>query len=520
MKHFWFIREMASRPAVVSLAMVVLLAVPLAAGAQMTLEATEGYAAPAQKVEVRWQAKMPQSAADVRPNCDLGKTNRYPPKPERLRQQEIRAPQLPQTQLRAAADSDFQFFKKHALTNAESSTSTSNVLEPTTARYGRKILYTGNWFAAKSTDGGNSFVYVDPFTLFTPPAGMQFCCDQEVIYDRTRGMWIWSLLYVTDDEKGGANRIAISTDLNTWWYYDFNVSTTLLSEYPHLALSDNFLYVTTNQWNLEEFVGSLIFRVPLTEMRLGRDFQYSYLTRSNIFNWTLAKNFGHQNVAYFATNYILAGPYDRIRVYTWPETSSTLSWHDIDVSPWTFAPFTCTTPDATNPCARADDRILGATITNWGAPGVTNKVLWLSWNANVIDGRPMPYTYVVKINATNWTVLGYADLWSPSYSWFYTAISPNDRGHIALATNALGGTQYEDFAVSIYDDITPSPPPDWQLWLVRSGNKGPSNNKWGDYNCVDRSYPNAFRWVASGHVKLIKDTVLPYFVDFGRARDQ
>ena len=349
---------------------------------------------------------------------------------------------------------------------------------------------------------------------------MQFCCDQDVLYDRTRGMWIWSLLYITADEKGGANRIAVSTDLNTWWYYDFNVSTTILSEYPHLSLTDNFLYVTANQWIADDFAGSLIFRVPLTDMRLAMDLQYGYLSRNDIFNWTLAKNFGYQNVAFFATNYILAGPYDRIRVYTWAETSGTIFWHDIDVSPWAFPPFTCTAPDATNPCARADDRILGATVTGWGAPGVTNKVLWLSWNANVIDGRPMPYTYVVKINAKDWSVLGYADLWSPSTSWFYTAISPNDRGHIALATNALGGTQYEDFAVSIYDDVTPSPPPGWELWLVRSGNKGPADNKWGDYNCVDRSYPRAFRWIASGHVKLTKDQVLPYFVDFGRARDR
>ena len=74
MNHFWFIREMASRPAVVSLAMMVLLALPVAAGAQMTLEAKQGYAAPAQKMDVQWQAKMPQSLDDVRSNCDLGKT--------------------------------------------------------------------------------------------------------------------------------------------------------------------------------------------------------------------------------------------------------------------------------------------------------------------------------------------------------------------------------------------------------------------------------------------------------------
>ena len=82
-------------------ALLVLVALPVVADAQMMVEAKQGYAAAAQKVEVRWQAKMPQSTADVRPICDLGKINRYLSRPQNLRQQAIRAPQLPQTQLRS-----------------------------------------------------------------------------------------------------------------------------------------------------------------------------------------------------------------------------------------------------------------------------------------------------------------------------------------------------------------------------------------------------------------------------------
>ena len=502
------------------LVVVALVALPWAASAAQMGTAMQGQAAAPKEVQVQWQPYIPEIPAGVCPECNLGKVNRQLPKPAMKLPEGLQAPSLPETQAGPMAlPGDLSFFKKHLLTDAESSTSTSNVLEPTTAQYGNKILYTGNWFAAKSIDGGTTFTYINPYTAFTPPSGMNFCCDQEVIYDRTRGMWIWSLLYINPTVTGGANRIALSTDLNTWWYYDFNYSTTELPDYPHLRLTDNFVYWTTNQFN-PGFRATRILRLPLTDMRFAKGFGYGWWETGDVFNFVVAKNWGLQSTVYFASNYILAGPYNNIRVYTWQETSGTIYGADIEVSAWNWSPFTCTAPDGTNPCGRMDDRILGAAITNWGAPGVSDKVLWLSWNAAPISGRAMVYTYVVKINANNWSLIGYADIYNGSYAWGYTAISPNDRGHLGLATNQLGGTAYTAFYVSLYDDYTPSPPPGWQVWAVGVGNQGPSDAKWGDYNCVDRNYPKGFQWIASGHHKLTTDAVRPWFARFGRFRDK
>jgi hypothetical protein len=47
---------------------------------------------------------------------------------------------------------------------------------------GNVVFYTGNWYAALSSDGGNTFQYVDPFTAFPDPPNMGFCCDQVVQY--------------------------------------------------------------------------------------------------------------------------------------------------------------------------------------------------------------------------------------------------------------------------------------------------------------------------------------------------
>ena len=108
------------------------------------------------------------------------------------------------------------------LGDAATSTLTSTVNEPTGAASGRNIFVTGNWFATQSTDGGTNWSVVNPFTRFPSAAG-GFCCDQVVLYEPTRDIWIWILQYV---ESGGSNifRVAISrgSSFGSWYYWDFS----------------------------------------------------------------------------------------------------------------------------------------------------------------------------------------------------------------------------------------------------------------------------------------------------------
>ena len=56
----------------------------------------------------------------------------------------------------------------------------SNVGEPSLSANGDVIFYTGNWYAALSIDGGNTFSFIDPnnFAQPTDPPGVTFCCDK------------------------------------------------------------------------------------------------------------------------------------------------------------------------------------------------------------------------------------------------------------------------------------------------------------------------------------------------------
>src|SRR5436305_10519811 len=111
-----------------------------------------------------------------------------------------------------------RFVRNIGLGDAATSTQTSAIDEPTVAMAGNNVFVTGNWFASKSTNAGATWSLVDPFTALPSAAG-GFCCDQIVLYDPTRDIWIWILQY---SRSGTSNvfRIAISkgSSFASGWY--------------------------------------------------------------------------------------------------------------------------------------------------------------------------------------------------------------------------------------------------------------------------------------------------------------
>ena len=81
------------------------------------------------------------------------------------------------------------------LTQPGSQQLASSVGEPSVAVKDKVVMYTGNWYAARSIDGGASFEYIDPFTAFPDPQGLGMCCDQVVNYIASIDTFVWLLQY-------------------------------------------------------------------------------------------------------------------------------------------------------------------------------------------------------------------------------------------------------------------------------------------------------------------------------------
>ncbi len=95
----------------------------------------------------------------------------------------------------------------------------SNVGEPSVAANGNVVFFTGNWYAAVSTDGGTSFLYIDPAPSFpdTRPDS-QFCCDQMVQYISEIDTFVWLIQYGPDSDNIQSLTFAKTLDvINARW---------------------------------------------------------------------------------------------------------------------------------------------------------------------------------------------------------------------------------------------------------------------------------------------------------------
>src|SRR5262249_8893181 len=228
-----------------------------------------GQMGPGQRIPFKAQRERPQLTPEQKRLREemLGRTHLPgPPIPEARAPQRPAAPPTasptevlpirgapavaPRPQAQPADDGTFTIFVFTAQ-DPYPGTDTAPVAEPHAATNGPIVFYSANWFASFSTDGGASFTFVNPYTQFDPLDG-GFCCDQTVIYDPTRDLMIWQLLYLYSPSTGkGSYRTAFANPAlvasGGWCVYEWNpgnfgLGSGLWLDYPHVALSSNFVW--------------------------------------------------------------------------------------------------------------------------------------------------------------------------------------------------------------------------------------------------------------------------------------
>lgn len=415
------------------------------------------------------------------------------------------------------AANDFTYGIVHDLTPTEASGNRSVIDEPSVANVGNTVFYSGNWYAARSSDGGQSFTYVSPYDTF-PSINKGFCCDQIVNYAPNQNMVLWAVQYLKDSTSGTL-RIAraigeTAVANNTWTYYDFNprsfgFATNNWLDFPNMTVSDNYLYVTSNVYSTtnDSFTGSVIWRLSLSALAAGGSLNFSHFTSTNIPSLRCTE--GARATMYWGS--LLSTT--QVRIHRWDDSGANVFWDDVNVNSFIFLnrDGVATSPDGTNWAARADSRILGA----WVGGGV----IGLMWAAKQGGSFPYPYTIVARFNESNRTLLSQNPIWSPQYAWLYPSASVNLAGHVAGLINFGGGSTYPSTQIFISDDVQNgfNPP---ALYSAAASNIGPSSNAWGDYHTIRRHKQSPNTWVASTHyVNNTGSNVVPRYLWVGRERD-
>jgi hypothetical protein len=379
--------------------------------------------------------------------------------------------------------------KNVQLNDVATTDTASHVCEPSAAINGSVVFYTGNWFAAVSTDGGTTFKFVDPFTTFPNPPGMSFCCDQVVHYVRSIDTFFWLLQYSRDSTGKNIQRIAYATTARvrtgSWRFFDITPASLGLSpgiwlDFPDLATGTNMLYMTSNAFtSAGAWRASAVVRIRLSSFTSGT------LSATRSVSTTHPSLRVAQNCAMTAF-FVAHNSTSSLRVFSWPEGSAAPTSTNVTVASWSSGPYSSVTPDGRNWLSRADGRHTGATMAG--------NELWFAWGSarGGANARPNPFIQIARINATTMSLIQNINLWDPNTGLCYAALGTNANNEVGASYTIGGGTRFPTHVVAILTGTLRQVP-------TFTGTRGPADNKWGDYLAVRRNYANERLFCATGY---------------------
>jgi IPT/TIG domain-containing protein len=426
-----------------------------------------------------------------------------------------------------AAPTDFEYYRTQNVSPGDSQSGTN---EPSVANDGNDVLYTGNWYAAQSTDSGNTFSYINPYTLGPTPTlpNGGFCCDQVAIHAPANGITAWGLLYcpVNNNCGSGDNIIRLAVARNqadlasdTFDYYDFSAQTFGFPagdwlDYPHFGVNADYLSLSMNVFNGGTFVDSILVKFDLSSFLTG-NWSANWVYDNQDFTWTPTDNSTDSWTYWAATAYENGS---LIRVYNWPPNTdyTHVSWNDFTVNfNYEWKDGSCPAPDGNNWCAFDDSR-----VKTGGEVGTST--VYFMWDAKQGGGFNYPYVDYASFDVSTGpaTSVSESQIWNGSYAWAYPGMGVNGRGALGVSLAIGGGTWgYPGSQFLINDDISNG----WVSNYLDQGSH--SNTRWGDFLTARAATTGTSigdTWLATGftlHDNSGSAETVPSFYWIGRQRD-
>jgi hypothetical protein len=393
-----------------------------------------------------------------------------------------------------------------------------NVGEPSVAINGQVVFYTGNWYAAMSSDGGQTFSFIDPATAFpnAVPPSSNFCCDQVVQYISKIDTFVWLMQY--GPETGdNIQRLAFAStsDVVQGKWRLFDLTTQILNvggafmDFPDLAVGANSLYLTTNIFGPLDHVGSAVIRISFSSIQTGQVTAQPFVSM-DLQSFRVAQNCG--TTAFFAAHKDTS----TLALFSWGEAQNAPVPQSVGVARWIGGNgYQSRTPDGRRWLDRADPRITGATLAG--------NELWFAWSVDRgSNQRPRPFVQIARVDSSNLTLVENINIFDGDSAICYAALVTNANNEVGVSYMLGGGSRFPSHVIGILTGTRKDV-------IVAAGERGPldpqtGKGEWGDYLTVRRVFPNESLFAATGYtMKGSGDgsnrDATPRFVVFGRASD-
>ena len=432
----------------------------------------------------------------------------------------------PETELAPMADSPVEILVNHPLNDSETGGLTSTVGEPSVASSsGNHVLMTGNWYAAFSDDGGNSFQFVNPNETFPETDTHSFCCDQVAIYSPDHDLLMWFLQY-TQDGHSNIVRLAVAQgeDIGNqnWQHYDFSPQgvggwSDEWFDFPDLALNSDHVYISTNSFatqgttnsNDDDFARAVALRLPLDRLANYEPVTADFFQTEEAFSLRPTHGAGVGTMHFGSHDFADFG--GGILVYSWSEDDDSVELLHVDVAPWSNAARLSECKDGRQWLTRCDFRMTAA----W-ADGAQAGFAWTAAQDESFDH---PHVRVAIIDTASGDLLAEPHLWNSGFAYAYPYTAPNSDGDIGVSV-CFGGGGEEGFNVSHAVGVlreTAESHYEWRLATTQNGTNGPEGGRWGDYLAVRPHGADGTSWIASGFTLdggPLAQNVVPRFVHF------
>jgi len=414
-------------------------------------------------------------------------------------------PRGPETILAAQSD-DLRVGRNNRNTRASAVANT--LAEPAAANEGLRILYTGNTFASSSADAGLSWAAVG---LPAGPADAPTaCCDLDVVRAHARDRIFTSLLYINGGLTNGIVRIFVRSDplAAPLCFYDIDpagAANNILPDYPHLAFSTGFLYLSSNNLtNGATWSGAQVRRFNLTQMSACQT------AATNTLTWTgsvgqriLTPVEGATSVMFLGSNESATS----FRVFSWPESSTIVSSSLRSVGSSNF-----TNPDCRGGTGNFDfiERSTAWSIAGFrlrGATGGGQVTFW--WPVAPDANHPQAHLHGATVRTSDLALIDQPPVWNGSTCFGYPAVASNIFGEYGMSMavgGRAGGGGTAAQGVVLVDDGN-SPGIFFPVYAVTaSGTHNRSDARFGDYFTVRTNSRCQSAWVATNYALLNGNT--------------
>ena len=367
----------------------------------------------------------------------------------------------------------------------------------------KTVFYTGNYFAAFSGDAGQTYRKVSPFDL-ARSVGTRFCCDQVAHYVPAANMMIWILLA---DDGPVLMGLATPDELDAskgkaWTVYVlsgpvFARSRETLFDYPQVSFGDGFLYLT---FNIIDTRDAIVCRFHAGRIRERGTIAFQYfVARDNAYICPCEMS-GDRGL------FVVQNSTSQLRVFVWPESSNTISVHDIDVASIPTDDWVIKTPDGSEwltPGSKIDSAVTGCARRR--------MEVWVAWSgARRVTNQqqntfPHAHIGIAVINIQTMKLAQQRYIWNSEHAFAYPALASNPGGEIAITFMWGGGRHYVQHGVGFLTGLT-------ELWST-TATDGITGG--GHYITARMAFPEIDRFVAAGY-NSPRNTLKPGWINHPR----